>query len=117
MHDQDIIVPVILFMSVAAIIIVAISTRHRERIAMVEKGASSDLIKAMNAKELKSRPLASLKWGILFVMGGLAILLGSYLHERYQMQEGAIAGLLALFVGVGLVIFYMIAGKKAGEGA
>ncbi len=116
MNAEDTFVPIILFLSIAAVIIVAISTRHRERLAMLEKGVSSDLIAAMKARSpYVAHPLVSLKWGILFVMGGLAILLGNYLHQVYLMEEGAIIGLLALFVGIGLVIFYLIAAKRTSQ--
>jgi len=107
-----------MFLSVAAVFIIWIVTRHRERITMIEKGLTNDEIKAMyhkNIKDVKRDPLASLKWGILFVLAGVAIVLGNFLHAQYNTDEGIIIGLLCLFVGIGLVLFYSIASKKLNQ--
>ena len=113
MQSEGLLVPIILFLVVGTVLIILITTRHRERIAMVEKGLSSDEIKAMAARpEHPRNPLASLKWGILFVMAGCAILIGIYLHEHYVVQEGVTVGLICLFLGIGLVIYYGLAAKR-----
>ena len=90
----------------------ALSSRNRERMAMIEKGLSSDEIKAMYARDVKRDPLQSLKWGILFVLGGVALMLGNYLHDAYNVDEGVVVGMVILFVGIGLVAFYGIAAKR-----
>jgi hypothetical protein len=80
---------------------------------MIEKGLSSDEIKAMYSRDVRRDPLSSLKWGILLVLAGMALMLGVFLRERYFVDEGVIIGMICLFVGIGLVIFYGIASKKA----
>ena len=112
MHGEEVLVPLFLMVFAAAVTIVALSTRHKERMAMVEKGLSSEDIKAMYARQSKRDPLSSLKWGLLLVLAGIAILLTNYLHTQYGMEEGAGIGIVMLFVGIGLVVFYTIAGKK-----
>jgi hypothetical protein len=112
MGSDAIAIPIIFTLVLGVVFMVAIITRHRERISMVERGLSSEEIKAMYTRQLQRNPLTSLKWGIVLVMAGTAILLGNYLREAYGMRDGAILGLVALLVGVGLVIFYAIAGKK-----
>ena len=80
---------------------------------MVEKGLSPDEIKAMYASNIKRDPLTSLKWGILFVSAGIAVLLGGVMHEYFRMQEdGIIIGMVGVFIGAGLLVFYAIASKK-----
>ncbi len=106
-------IPIILFLVAGTVLIILITTRHRERIAMVERGMSSDEIKAMSARPERVRnPMTSLKWGILFVMAGCAILLGMFLHERFMIEDGVTVGLLCLFLGLGLVVFYGMAVKR-----
>lgn len=113
MQEEGLLVPIILFIVIGTVLTILITTRHRERIAMVEKGMSSDEIKAMISKPERVRdPLSSLKWGILFVMAGCAILLGIFLQERYMVQEGATVGLICLFLGIGLVVFYGMAARR-----
>lgn len=90
-----------------------ILTRHKERMSIIEKGLDTEEIKALYTRGVwKTSPLGSLKWGILFVALGLAILAGMWLHEVYFVKEGAIFGLIALFSGLALLIFYSIARRK-----
>ena len=112
MNGEEVLVPLMGIVAVAAVFITFFASRNRERMAMIEKGLSSDEIKAMYAREIRRDPLNSLKWGILFVLGGVAIIAGNYLHHQYGVDEGIIVGMVILFVGVGLVLFYGIASKK-----
>jgi uncharacterized protein DUF6249 len=114
MNGIEAMVPIIALVGIAAVFIIYISSRNRERMAMIEKGLSSDEIKAMYARDVKRDPLQSLKWGILFVLGGVALMLGNYLHDTYGIDGGVVVGMVILFVGIGLVAFYTIAGKRAG---
>lgn len=115
MHGEEVGTLIVFFGVLGIVLIVWLTTRHRERIAMMEKGLSSDEIKAMYTKDLKRDPLASLKWGILFVLAGIAIMLGNYLHDQYNVDQGIIVGMVCLFVGIGLVAFYSIASKKINQ--
>jgi hypothetical protein len=115
MSDQEIIIPVTLFLVIAAIFIVAIVTRHRERIMMMEKGLTSEEMKSMYLKDVRRDPLSSLKWGIVIMMAGFAAFVGILLHQYFRVDDGIILGMLCLFVGVGLIIFYLLAVKKANK--
>ena len=110
---SEVYIPIVLFISVAAVFIMHIASRHRERLTMIEKGMSSEDIKAMFARgQYRSDPLNTLKWGILAVFVGLATLIGNYLDIQYGVRDGIIIGLMILFAGIGLVVFYGIAVKK-----
>ena len=115
MHEPFLI-PIILFLSIAAVLIVWLTTRHRERITMVEKGLSSEDIKAMYARDVKRDPLRSLKWGILFVFAGVAIVFGHILNNYMHVDgDGIIVGMVAVFLGAALLLYYNIASKKSKE--
>jgi ABC-type Mn2+/Zn2+ transport system permease subunit len=46
-------------------------------------------------------------------MAGLAAFVGILLHQYYSVdEEWVILGMLSLFVGIGLIIFYMLASKR-----
>jgi hypothetical protein len=111
---SEYLIPITLFLAVAAVIIMHIVSRHRERITMIEKGLSSEDIKALYAREQKNRanPMGVLKWGILFIFVGAAVLLGTLLGVWYHLDDGIMVGLITLFGGMGLVLFYGIAAKK-----
>jgi hypothetical protein len=112
MNGPEVLIPIISVVAMAWVLITYFSSRNRERMAMIEKGLSSDEIKAMYSRDVKRDPLQSLKWGILFVLGGVALMLGNYLHDTYAVDGGVVVGMVILFVGIGLVAFYGIAAKK-----
>ena len=115
MHGEEVLVPIVTVMSLAVVFILYFTTRHRERMAMVEKGLGSEEIKALYTRDRRHNPLNSLKWGILFVLGGVAVMVGNFLHDTYFVDGGVIVGMVCLFVGIGLVIFYSVASKKTGQ--
>lgn len=115
MSGEEVLVPLAFFIFLGAVIIAHVTARHKERMAMVEKGMSSEDIKALYVRQINHDPLSSLKWGILFVLAGIAVMLGNFLHEHYNVDDGAIIGLVCLFVGIGLVLFYSIASKKMNQ--
>jgi len=101
------------FTSIVLIIGGMILTRHKERMTIMEKGLGTEEIKALYMRGTwKINTLSSLKWGILFIALGLAILTGMWLHEVFMVKEGAIVGLVALFAGAALLVFYAIASRK-----
>lgn len=115
MNPSEVYIPIVLFVSAAAVFIMLIASRHRERLTMIEKGMSSEDIKAMFTRgPYRSNPLTTLKWGILGVFVGMATLLGNYLDTVYGVRDGVIIGMVILFGGIGLVVYYMIAAKKEG---
>ena len=115
MQPHEVAIPIIMFLTIGTVILVALINRHRERMAMVEKGMSSDDIKALYTRNIQRDPLNSLKWGILFVLGGVAVMFGNFLVERFNVEPPVIIGMVCLFVGVGLVLFYSIASKKMNQ--
>jgi hypothetical protein len=102
------------FTSIIVIVGGMILTRHKERMTIIDKGLQTEEIKALYMRGVwKTNPLNSLKWGMLLIALGLAILGGMWLHEVYMVKEGAIAGLIALLGGAALLMFYLIASRKA----
>jgi hypothetical protein len=111
---EQLVVPVFLFACIAAVWTAFILTRHKEKMAMIEKGTGAEDIKSLYARGAwRSNPLSSLKWGMICVGVGLAILLGMWLRDAYMVSEGVFPGLIALFGGLGLIVFYFTAHRKA----
>ena len=111
---EPVAITLIVFLSITLVIGTYLLTRHRERIQMIEKGMTAEEIRSMiQFGGFKSDPLASLKWGMVFIGVGLAAVTGMWLHNAYMVDEGVIPGLIALFGGMGLVVFYFVANRKA----
>jgi hypothetical protein len=114
----EILIPIFFFLSLAAVLTVYLLTRHRERVLMIEKGMKSEDIKALyNKRWFTTNPFSSLKWGMLFVGVGLAALVGIWLRESYMMNDGVIPGLMCVFGGGALIVFYVIAKRRLTEQA
>jgi hypothetical protein len=114
MHPSEVLIPIVFFLSMGAVWGAFILTRHRERVNMIEKGLKAEEIKSLYERQtFKANPLFSLKWGIVLICVGIAIMLGIWLRENYIFNDGIIPGMIATFGGLGLVLFYFIASKKA----
>ncbi len=114
MSPVEVIIPVVFFLSMAAIWGGMVFARHRERMTFIEKGLRPEDMKALYERSV-ARPnrLSALKWGMVFIAMGLAILIGMYLRETFLVDEAVYPGLIALLGGLGLVMFYVVAGRKA----
>ena len=112
--NTEILIPITLFLTVGGVLGFMLLTRHKERMSMIEKGLKTEDIKALYARGewRQPNPLSSLKWGIIFLGLGIAIVIGMYLRQTYNVEGGIFAGLMALFGGLGLILFYLIANKK-----
>jgi Domain of unknown function (DUF6249) len=111
---SEVFIPIFFFLVVGGTIAVAILTKHRERLTMLDKGLSPQDIKALYERST-SRPqnvASALKWGIVFISVGLAVLLGMWLREQFRIDEVVYFGLISLFGGIGLVIYYGVARKQ-----
>ena len=113
MHAEPVIVTTIFFMTVVVIWGSIILTRHKERMTMIEKGLKSEDIKALYERGgRRTNSLTSLMWGMVFVGIGLAAVIGNWLNNVYNVGDGVIPALMALFGGIGLITFYLVASKK-----
>lgn len=114
MHDvAPMIVSVFMFACTAIIWGGFILARHKERMTMIEKGMATEEIKALYARSPRASSLRTpLMWGIVFTAIGLAALIGITLDNWYHLDEGVIPALMALFGGIGLIIFYALERKN-----
>ena len=100
MNIYGFLIPFTAFISVFGIIYVWISTRNKERMALIEKGADASLF----ATKKKSFTNITLKIGMLAVGIGTGILIGSLLSEYTALhEEVAFPSMIFLFGGLFLV--------------
>ena len=79
---EPIAITLIVFLSITLIVGTYLLTRHRERIQMIEKGMTAEEIRSMiQFGGFKTDPLSSLKWGMVFIGVGLAVVTGIWLHN------------------------------------
>lgn len=113
MRGEEVLVPIVFFLTIAGIWGFTLLTRHKERMTMIDKGLKPEDMKALYERgTLRINPLSSLKWGMIFAFVGVAALIGMYLRSVYFVEEGIYPALMCLFGGLGLIAFYLLAHKK-----
>jgi UDP-N-acetylmuramyl pentapeptide phosphotransferase/UDP-N-acetylglucosamine-1-phosphate transferase len=97
MNLVALLVPITLFAMIFGIVYVAISSSHRQKIAMIEAGMNP------NEEEDKDSPWMS---GYLFVFVPLGIILGNVLAHYTSFLDAGVLGLLGafLFGGLGMLL-------------
>ena len=91
------------------IIYVALTTRNKERMALIEKGADATIFN--QDKSAKS----SLKRGMLFVGVAIGFMVGYALDTYTDMEEPLpYFAMIFLFGGLALIAFYFVDQKQNG---
>jgi uncharacterized membrane protein len=103
------------FATVFGIMYVFYTTRHRERLALIEKGADASLFNTGKEGQKFSFNWGkfTLKIGMLFMGIALGIIAGAILSYAGVLYEGAnYPALIFFFGGLSLVLFYVIDRKN-----
>jgi hypothetical protein len=104
-----------LFATVFGIYYVSVTTRNRERMALIEKGADASLFNTGKEGQLSlfSWNKLTLKLGMLFMGIGFGIIAGAILDSMDVMRDGpGYVSMIFLFGGLSLVLFYIFDRKK-----
>ncbi|MFY0625475.1 MAG: hypothetical protein JXR07_04215 [Reichenbachiella sp.] len=102
----EIVVPVVLFLSVAAVLIVYRKFANEERLALIDKGSDAKIFQSdSNAKP-------ALRFSLLLIGAGLGILMGNILSGMFREEEAAYFSMIFLFGGFGLLTAYFIEKKS-----
>jgi ABC-type Fe3+-siderophore transport system permease subunit len=118
---QDIIIPIALFGSIFGILYVYFTTRNKERLALIEKGADASLFntgKRLFNTGKQFNKNTTLKIGMFLVGIALGLLLGNVIAETTRLKEEvAYFSMTFLCGGLSLITFYFIEKKmiKANE--
>jgi hypothetical protein len=111
---QDIIIPIALFGSIFGILYVYFTTRNKERLALIEKGADASLFntgKRFNGGKRFSNA-TTLKIGMFLAGIALGLLLGNVIAETTRLKEEvAYFSMTFLCGGLSLIVFYFIEKK------
>ncbi|RLD80578.1 MAG: hypothetical protein DRJ10_07230 [Bacteroidetes bacterium] len=107
--DEEILIPITFFASIVLILWLYFSTRNKERMALIEKGADANLFKS------KSRPFPTLKLGMFIAGIGLGILFGNIIAVSTSLEEPtAYFSMIFLFAGSSLIVSHLL-DKKSTE--
>ncbi|GET33501.1 hypothetical protein PbJCM13498_23640 [Prolixibacter bellariivorans] len=103
----SILVPIGFFVMLFGILYVYYTTRNRERLAMIEKGADASLFQDPD------RISNIFKWGMFMVGIAVGIILGSAFASADILDEGvSYPSMIFLFGGLSLIIVHLIEKKR-----
>jgi len=106
-------IPIFLFGGTAWVLTIYFNNRHKERMAMIEKGVSASDLRGTPMREwLRANPLSSLKWGLLATFVGVGLFIAEWLDRAYFLHESVYFATTLIFGGIGLIVFYLIANAK-----
>jgi hypothetical protein len=104
-----------LFATVFGILYIFYTTRHKERLALIEKGADASLFNTWKGEQNLqfSWGKFTLKLG-MFLMGiALGLIVAAILQQTHVLNEPALyLSSISFFGGLSLVLFYVIDRKR-----
>jgi len=105
---QEVLIPLIVFASIFGVFYVFLTTRNKERMAMIEKGADASMFLT------KKQPNGyALKFGMLAVGIAIGLLIGSVIAETTKLpEEVSYFSMIFLFGGASLIANHFIEQKK-----
>ena len=107
MNNLEIFIPISFFAAIVLIIYLFLSTRNKERMALIEKGADASLFQS------KPRSFSILKIGMFLAGIGLGILFGNIVAVSTSLKtETAYFSMIFLFAGCSLIISHLIEKKQ-----
>lgn len=110
--ESEILIPVTLFLTAFGALYVFFTTRHKERLALIEKGADASLFNTGK----KGTGGMALKTGMFLVGIALGLLLGNIIAETTTLKEEiAYFSMTFLCGGLSLIVFYMIERRMKDE--
>jgi hypothetical protein len=109
-------IPIFMFAAVTVILWKFFETRHKERMAIIDKSLDPLVYKELFSSQMaRITPLSNLKWGLIFLFVGVGIMCGMQFRAMYGTSD-FIPAFIFLGGGIALVLFYFIAARKSAAG-
>ena len=106
----------IIFGTLFGIIYVAVSSRTRVRLALIEKGADASIFARGLTKNSNIFSIVLVNLSLLLVSVGIGIFLAAILHQSFNIDaDVAYPGTIFTVAGIGLFIGYRISSKIGRE--
>jgi hypothetical protein len=104
----ELLIPVTLFLCTTAILYIFFTTRHKERMSMIEKGADPALFQTR-----RDGRYVSMRIGMFLIGIALGILAGNVLAVSTRLiEEVAYFSMIFLFGGLSLISYYFFVDRN-----
>ena len=113
MSDQLTAVLIVATIFSSIVIVVRTIADNRLRHKLIEKGMVDENIRYLTAVSSSETAPSSLKWGMVLIAVGAAVLIGQFVP--YSFHEEATISAMFIMAGLALISYYFIARKMTGE--
>lgn len=102
---EEILIPISLFLAIFGIVYLYLSTRNKERLALIEKGADASIFMRGKLHAAPIWKILILNLALLLMAIGLGVFIASFLHYNLGVDDDvAYPGTIFLMSGIGLFI-------------
>ena len=103
--QEDILIPLIIFSAIFGIAYIYLTTRNKERLALIEKGADANLFHSGKKRGLGS---IVLNLALLAIGVGVGVLIGAVLQQGGMEGDVSYPAGIFIFGGIGLVVSFFV---------
>ena len=101
--QEDILIPLIIFSAIFGVIYVYLTTRNKERLALIERGADASLFNSGRKRGMGS---IVLNLALLAIGIGVGVLVGAGLNQGGMNEDVSFPASIFIFGGLGLVVSF-----------
>lgn len=102
---EDILIPISLFLAIFGIVYLYLSTRNKERLALIEKGADASIFMGNRSNRSPMWKVLLLNLALLLMAIGLGVFIASFLvYSLGVIDDVAYPGTIFLMAGLGLFV-------------
>jgi hypothetical protein len=106
---SEVIIAPLIFIVIFGIFYLFVSSRHKERMALIEKGVDASIFYSQKPKNRDLFSMIIMNFALLLMSIGLAIFLAAIMHDFFDVRESiAFPGAIFTISGLGLFIGYKL---------
>ncbi|WP_400077741.1 DUF6249 domain-containing protein [Winogradskyella sp. R77965] len=109
--DEEILIPLSFFAAIFGMVYLYFSTRNKERLALIEKGADASIFN-IGKRSGSSWKVVVINLAFLLMGIGLGTFLAALIDTYTNLEEGAMAAVIFFMAGVGLYLGYLQTKKE-----
>ena len=116
--EPEILIPLSLFLAIFGIFYLFISTRNKERLALIEKGVDAGIFMKGKQSGIPTGRIIILNLALLLIGIGVGVFIALLLTTYTSLNQDAVyPALIFMMAGVGLFVgFYMTKNLEKGQG-
>jgi len=105
----QIVIPIAFFATIITFLYLRYSTRHKERMALIESGRDAQIFDESSKNTYKKYSANSLKYGLFLLFIGFGFGFGFIIEEIFNTPDAvAVISMVCISGGLGLLTYYWI---------